>query len=133
MIGAEIEKKLRPLFDAAGLRLVVLFGSMATGKITKWSDIDLGFLFDEPVDIVGLTNRVITLLHSDKVDVVDLRRASPLLKFSAAKYGKALYERSPGLFNQFCSLAMRRFADTKKIRVAQERVVEDFLREKGLR
>jgi hypothetical protein len=42
------------------------------------SDIDLAFMFESPTDILELTNRVIRLLHADTVDVVDLRRASPL-------------------------------------------------------
>lgn len=109
-----IKESLAPLLKERDLQLVILFGSTATGASHKHSDIDLGFLFDKPVEILNLTNRVITLLHADNVDVVDLRRASPLLKASSVKQGILLYERSPGLFHEFTSLAMRSFIDTKK-------------------
>ncbi len=129
----EIRERLTPLFQDEGLQFVLLFGSIASGKGNKQSDTDLGFLFDKPVDIVDLTNKIIRLLHFDDVDVVDLRRASPTLKFFAAKYGKVLFERSPGLFHEFYSLTFRRYIDTKKIRDAQSRTIQHFLEEKGLR
>jgi predicted nucleotidyltransferase len=127
-----IKESLAPLLKERGLQLVILFGSTATGTSHEHSDIDLGFLFDQPIDILDLTNRVITLLHTDNVDVVDLRRASPLLKMSSVKHGVVLYERSPGLFHEFSSLAIRRFIDTKKLRDARDRGIEQFLRERGL-
>ena len=128
----EIKEKLTPLFEEGGLQLVLLFGSMASGKTHERSDIDLGFLFDEPQDILALTNRVIRLLRSDRVDVVDLRHANPLLNFIAATKGELLYERSPGLFNSFYSLAFRRYIDTKKLRNAQEKFISSYVRERGL-
>lgn len=128
----EIKGRLTPLFDERGLRLVILFGSLVTGKMHGRSDIDLGFLYEEDVDILALTRRVTGLLKADNVDVVDLRRASPLLKFSAARNCRILFEGTPGVFSEFLSLAFRRFVDTKKLRDAQHSVVRDFLRERGL-
>jgi predicted nucleotidyltransferase len=128
----EIKEKLVPLFEEEGLQLVLLFGSMASGKVHGRSDLDLGFLFDKPQDILVLTNRVIRLLKSDRVDVVDLRRTSPLLNFVAVTKGELLYERSPGLFNSFYSLTFRRYIDTKKLRRIQEIVINSFVRERGL-
>jgi predicted nucleotidyltransferase len=127
----EIRNRLVPIFKDEGLKLVLLFGSAVLGKIHKQSDIDLAFLFDKPVDILSLTNRVIRLLHADNIDVVDLRRASPLLKFSVVKNGRLLYERQPGMFNEFYSLAFRMYVDSKKLRDAQEIAIRHFLKERG--
>jgi predicted nucleotidyltransferase len=52
-----IKKGLAPLLSEEGLRLIVLFGSLATGKEHSGSDVDLGFLFDGAVDLVDLTNK----------------------------------------------------------------------------
>jgi uncharacterized protein len=129
----EIKIRLAPLFEDKELQIAFLFGSTASGRVRKQqSDIDLAFLFDKPVDILALTNRVIRLLHFNDVDVVDLRYASPLLRFSVAKNGKLLFERSPGLFHEFVSLAFRRYVDTKKLRDAQTKAIEHFLEERGL-
>lgn len=123
----EITDKLSPMFDDEGLQLVIVFGSVVSGKVHQKSDIDLAFLFDKPVDIIGLTNRVISLLRSDNIDVVDLMRASPLLSFSIVRNGELLHEKMEGNFNTFCSLAFRRYADTKKLRDAQAQMIKQFV------
>ena len=128
----EIRDRLNPLFQDKGLQLALLFGSAASDKMHKQSDIDLAFLFDTPADVLELTNKVIRLLHTDTIDVIDLRRASPLLKFSAMKYGVLIYEREPGIFNAFYSLAFRMYADTKKLRDAQITAIKYFLKARGL-
>ncbi|MFN3533053.1 MAG: type VII toxin-antitoxin system MntA family adenylyltransferase antitoxin [Candidatus Brocadia sp.] len=128
----EIRKGLSPLFHDEGLRLVLLFGSAVSGKMHKKSDIDLAFLFDKPVDILALTNNVISLLHTDNVDVIDLKRTSPLLRYASVKNGMLLYEREPGMFNEFYSLAFRQYVDTKKLRDAQALAIKQFLKKRGL-
>ena len=128
----EIKQRLTPLFPEPGLQIVLLFGSQVSGRVHSRSDIDLGVLFDSAVDLVGITNRVTRLLRTERVDVVDLRRASPLLAFSAARQSLLLYERAAGLFNQFYSLSFRRYVDTKKLRDARKRTIDNFLKERGL-
>jgi predicted nucleotidyltransferase len=129
----EIKEKLSSLFKEEALQIVLLFGSQSSGQVHPESDIDLGFLYDEPVDLLDLTNKVIQRLHKDRVDVVDLRRANPLLCYSAVRQGKLLFERSPGLFNSFFSLSFRRYVDTKKLRDARQRAIDNFLQARGRR
>jgi predicted nucleotidyltransferase len=129
----EIRERLAPLFKQKDLRLILLFGSTLTGAAHKKSDIDLGFLFDGPVDILAITNTVIRLLHCDNVDVIDLNRASPLLRFSAVQKGRPLYEKSPGVFNEFCSLAFRMYVDSKKLRDGHAEVIKGFLQTRAER
>ncbi|RJQ43485.1 MAG: nucleotidyltransferase domain-containing protein [Nitrospiraceae bacterium] len=49
----KIKEKLSPLFKEEGLQLVILFGSAASGKVHKRSDIDLALIFDNPIDMFG--------------------------------------------------------------------------------
>jgi predicted nucleotidyltransferase len=128
----EIKGNLAPLFQEEKLQMVLLFGSYSSGGPRPESDIDLGFLYDGPVDLLNLTNKVIRLLHTDRVDVINLRRANPLLCFSATREGKLLYERSPGQFPAFYSLSFRRYVDTKKLRDAAKNAIKNFISEKGL-
>jgi uncharacterized protein len=128
----EIRDRLTPLFKDPELRFVLLFGSAVSEKMHKQSDIDLAFLYKRPENIVALTNRVIRLLHTDNIDVVDLKSANPLLKFSIAKNCKILYEKEKGMFNEFYSLAFRLYVDTKKLRSAQATAIRRFLEAKGL-
>jgi len=129
----EIKEKITPIFKDESLKLVLIFGSLIHEKMHKRSDIDIAFLYDGPVDIVGLTNRVIKLLHTDAIDVVDLKKASPLLRFIAVKNGFLIYERAPGMFNEFCSLAFRRYIDTKKLRDLRSKSINQFLEARQLR
>ena len=128
----EIKSRLAPLFDREDLQFAVLFGSYGTDKVHAHSDIDLGFLFENPVDMVELTNLVIRLLRNDGVDVVDLRRASPLMKFAAIRNGRLLYEKRSGLYDTFLSLAFRMYVDTRKLRDAQRASIRIFLESRGL-
>jgi predicted nucleotidyltransferase len=123
----EIRERLTPLLSDVKLQFALLFGSSAQGRMHTRSDIDLAFMFESPTDILELTTRVIRLLHTDTVDVVDLRRASPLLRYAAVKTGRLLYEKTPGLFHTFCSLAFRMYADTKKLRDARAEATGYFL------
>jgi len=128
----EIKEKLCPLFEEEGLQLVILFGSSVSGKVHNRSDIDIAFLFNRHVDILALTNKVIKLLHADTVDVVDLKRTSPLMKYSVVKNGILIYEREQGAFNEFYSLAFRMYIDSKKLRDAQAFAIKHFLEARGL-
>jgi len=127
-----LAEQLAPLFHRPEIRLVVLFGSAATGRRHGGSDLDLAILGDTPLDLVELTNRVITLTHVNDVDLVDLRRAPPLLAMEVARHGRLLHERSAGDYAQFVSLAYRRYVDTAKLRAAQKEAIAGFLRERGL-
>ncbi len=106
-------------------------GSYAKGKGHEKSDIDIGFLLDGPADIVNLTNTLNRLLQNNNVDIVDLGRASPLLRYAAATNGAIFYEREPGLFTRFFSLSCLMSVDTKELRDARDRRIEQFLKARG--
>ncbi|MBF8297326.1 MAG: hypothetical protein HW389_3871, partial [Bacteroidetes bacterium] len=108
----EIKKGLAPLFAEEGTELVMLFGSVASGAVHPRSDIDIAFLCEKPIDILSLTNKVAGLLGTDELDVVDLRRAAPVLRFLVAKRGRILFEKRKGVFSSFCSLAFRMYIDS---------------------
>ncbi|MGH7672177.1 MAG: nucleotidyltransferase domain-containing protein, partial [Gemmatimonadales bacterium] len=113
-----------------GSRLVVLFGSAARVPdpgARGPEDLDLGVLSDAAADVIDLTNRFIRALRLQAVDVTDLRRADPLVLMLAARDGVPLYEREPGEFSRFASLAARRYADTRKFRVSERDEVRDFV------
>lgn len=128
---AEVRERLTPLFADPAIDLVILFGSVAGGTARADSDLDLAVKGRQPLDLVSLTNEITQLLRVDAVDVVDLRRASPLLMMEVVRGGQLLYERTPGCYTAFCSLAHRRYVDTAKLRVAQRETIRHFLRDRG--
>jgi predicted nucleotidyltransferase len=114
------------------VRLVILFGSSVKGPRHSRSDLDLAILADGLLDILDMTNQMIALSRNNCVDVVDLRRASPLLAMEVVKGGRLLYEREAGLYAEFCSMAHRRYVDTAKLRTAQKEAIACFLQRRGL-
>ena len=81
-----------------GLEVLILFGSRARGDARPGADWDFGYLADEAADVPGLLSALVENLEDDHVDLVDLRRASGLLRYRAACDGRLVHEATDGLF-----------------------------------
>ena len=103
--------------SGGGIRLVVLFGSGARQEPAP-ADIDLGVFGRGAIDVLETTNQFMRALGTSAVDIVDLRRANPVLLMAVAREGLPLFDATGTEFGEFSSLAMRRYADTKKFRDA---------------
>lgn len=79
-----------------GLRLLVGHGSRPRRQNHARSDWDFGFLGNEAVDPAALHVALTRALGTDDVDLVDLDRASALLRFEAARHGRCIYEATGG-------------------------------------
>lgn len=129
----EIARSLGGLPEAApGLELLVLFGSAARGRARPRSDLDLAARCAGLADLDALYLAIAPRVGTDRLDLVDLRRAGPLLAFEVARTGYLLFERHPGAFRQFQSLASRRYCDATRLRQAQRRALHVFLEREGL-
>lgn len=101
----------------ADVDLIVLFGSRAKGTHTPASDWDLGITFrqrsDQPLRLFELDALLAPLVgcSSDAIDLVDLEHCYYLLQRVVTEEGRLLFERSPGLFLNFCSRSIRQWAD----------------------
>ena len=131
---AELRHIAAAVGQEANCRLLILFGSAARaaadspedlGTARPPNDLDIAVAAEAGLDIVALTNRLIQTLGIQEVDVADLRHADPLLMMLVARDGIPLYEREPGAFNRFASLAVRRYADTRKFRDMEAQEIRD--------
>lgn len=113
------------------LQLLVLFGSAARGRMKAESDVNLAVQCDGSADLDALYLAIAARLGTDRLDLIDLRRAGPLLAFEVGRACRLLFERSPGTFRQFQSSASRRYCDTEKLRRAQRRSIHAFLEARG--
>lgn len=89
-----------------------------TARFTPESDIDLAYqakLALSPDEELQLLWDFIFLYHRDRIDLVDLNKASPLLMFEVASNGKVLYEENDS-FLRFKLKASARYADTQHLR-----------------
>ena len=99
----------------AGLDLLVLFGSRARGDARPGADWDFGYLADEAADISGLLATLVEALEDDRVDLVDLRRASGLLRYRTACDGLLLYEATVDRFDRYRLQAARFWCDNAPV------------------
>ncbi len=110
--------------ELAGLRLLVLHGSRARGDAGPLSDWDFGFLADDGLDVALLHARLTVAVGTDAVDLVDLARASALLRFRAARDGVLLFEAAEAEFHRFQLEAVRFWCDAGPvIRAAHEDIL----------
>lgn len=86
---------------SSGLRMLILYGSRARGDAGPGADWDFGYLAEEASDVPGLLAALVEHLGDDDIDLVDLDRASGLLRFRSACDGVLSYESEPGVFDRY--------------------------------
>jgi predicted nucleotidyltransferase len=138
----EYTPQLRQLFATHGVVLAYLFGSQAEGTAGPLSDVDVAVLLGPQVEReqwfqtqLDLTDKLMSLFHRNKVDVVILNQATPVLAYEVVCSGQVLYEAEPGTRVDYEVAALRRFADTEPLRRMQDRRllerVEEYRRLQG--
>jgi predicted nucleotidyltransferase len=98
-----------------GLSLLVLIGSRALGVEHERSDWDFGALGTADLDLLSLRADLSDALRTDAVDMVDLRRASAVLRRDAATSGRVLVERTEGAFVEFQVEAISFWCDVEPV------------------
>lgn len=101
--------------EQPGIVLLVLFGSRARGEARHDSDWDFAYESAGDVDRLALMASLAEVLKCDDVDVVDLRRASGLLRFRVAREGLLVFEAAPGIFDRFRFAAARFWFDAEPV------------------
>ena len=119
------EQALAQSARQAGLRLLVLFGSRVLGNVHGQSDWDFGYLASGTLDEELLRERLMGILGTDLVDLVDLSKASVLLRIQVAVNGKPVFEDETGVFQTFQIDAASFWCDVEPVlRVAYGQVLD---------
>ncbi|MBU7005985.1 type VII toxin-antitoxin system MntA family adenylyltransferase antitoxin [Phosphitispora fastidiosa] len=128
-VQEKTQEKMQELAQRFQLNLLVLLGSYAAGDFRQGeSDIDLAYLGDEIKGIerhLELINELSRIFEYSKIDLIDLQKASGLLKYEIAVKGRVLFERSEGLFERYKLYCYRYYYDTDKFRQGKK----EFFRE----
>ena len=126
------------------LKMLVLFGSRATGNINAKSDWDFAvfcdqeqrqayvkdnaFLWFELPIVIG----EIFKINSDQIDIVELNQCSGLISHFVARDGKVLYEDNPEEFESFKQRMLLSNSELKKIENINRQHIEQFLQRWGV-
>ena len=107
--------------------MIIAFGSQISGRATSASDFDFAVYSSKPlslslrVDIGEYISKKLNI-NEDRIDLVDLTSASPILKFEVAQNGK-LIDGEYADFVRFKVRAFKEYVDTAKFRRAREKVM----------
>lgn len=112
--------------------LIIAFGSQLTGFTRADSDFDFAVLAEKPLSLSVRTRLSEHLskkfkINEDKIDITDLRTASPLLLYEVSKKGK-LVEGDDFDFIRFKVRAWKIYQDTKKFRNLKEKMVKKYVK-----
>ena len=126
-----IKPIVKKLAEDFGFSLVVLFGSQATGKTHKKSDVDIAFLSDIKMglyDIAKMQTEFEQVLKIGKIELVDLRNSPPLLLKEIAKNSILLYEKDALALARFKIYAFKRYVESKKLLTLRAAALDRFIK-----
>ena len=115
-------ERLIPLFEQEGVILAYLFGSLARGQ--GGNDVDLAILVeDKPA--FRLRDAIVDCLGTERLDLVDLQRAPPVLRFEIVRTGYPLYVSDLTLQERFEMATIHLYRDTHHLRRQQEQYLRE--------
>ena len=118
-LPADIEQALEqliPLFEREGVLLAYLFGSLS--KRRAGQDVDLAILV-QGAPAFRLREAIAECLGTERVDLVDLRSASPVLRFEIIRTGRPLYVADKETQERFELATLHLYRDTAPFRRQQ--------------
>jgi predicted nucleotidyltransferase len=117
---------------------VYLFGSQAKGKARNRSDIDIAILLEDGsdshryFDLMLKHMEELERIYNNRVDVVILNNARPLLQHQVLMYGKLLYERNRQARVRFEVSSRKIYFDIKPALEEQSKALFKRIKEVGL-
>jgi len=110
------KKRIKDIAGKYKLRLILLFGSQATGKTNKESDFDIAYLpeknlsYDDEIDI---NLQFIGVFKHDRIDTVDMRKAPPLFLYAIFRECLILFKEDDLIFPTYRAYAYKKYIENK--------------------
>jgi len=109
------------------IKLLILFGSTGTRYEREDSDLDLAFLTENILKgdkEFNLLSELIVFYKRDDIDLINLYKVEPGLKFAVSRKGRVIYQKN-NAFTDFQLYAARMYADTKYLREEREKTLKE--------
>lgn len=106
---------LKKIAQKYSIELFLLFGSRFSGTAYKGSDFDIAYLGKKTLDLEEESQLIIDLsliFKSENIDLVNLRKASPLLFYAITKECQVLYETKPLIFHTLRAYGFKKYVET---------------------
>jgi uncharacterized protein len=125
VLAPDFINRIRPDGDVAA---VILFGSVAQGKLKPLSDLDLALLLssrmakdermEKQLNLLALAN---SIFRTDEIDLIVLNDAPPRMAHNILKTGMVLFVRDKNSFSDFRERITRLYLDFKYFRDSFDR------------
>jgi predicted nucleotidyltransferase len=125
---AQIDRVVARLTEDGRVLAVYVFGSRARGEEGPLSDVDLGVLLSESVDLseeLRLRAAVVEELRSDAVDLVVLNHAPPMVRYEVVTTGRPLFARDSSQLDAFEERVALEYFDTAHLREVQRAIARE--------
>ncbi len=109
----EEKRNIEKIAGKYSLKLLLLFGSQASGKSRPDSDFDLAYIAKKELSMeekISLNNDFISFFNCDSIDVTDLKEANALLIYEISQNCKLLFGDDEELAN-FKIFAFKNYID----------------------
>ena len=127
-----LERSRSILINSPNVYLAYLFGSQVDDKTGPISDIDLGVLFKDGMDILNARSMIDYELGEElqfqRIDIVSLNEASVELAYAIISQGICIYQRDNAIRVEFEAQVLSRYGDYLPVLRSQR---QEILGEKG--
>lgn len=113
---------LATLFEEEEVLLAYVFGSFLHNEAS--ADIDLAVLPGHR-GLENLREKICETLSTQRVDLVNLKTASPLLRFEVLRTGSLIFKKNESVENGFELSVIREYRDTAHLRKVQAGILKD--------
>lgn len=102
------------------LELILLFGSRIGDKkyLHQESDFDVAYLSGRDLDLTDEAKLIVEIapaFQSENIDLVNLKKAPPLLLYAITKNCRVIYEKKPLAFAFLRAYAFKKYVETKPL------------------
>lgn len=119
-------RNIKKILAKTNVQQAYLFGSHARGIDGPLSDIDIAVLYAAGKNNDRIESKLFAelsqALKTDNIDIIDIRRASPLLAHRAVLHGKALLQHDRHAEAVLKTAILHAYEDTRHLRAIKQRV-----------
>ena len=118
MLDIKLENLVNKITQKYGLELILLFGSKVDSTAHKESDFDVAYLSKKNLTLEDEARLIIELapvFGSENIDLVNLKKASPLLFYAIFDKCQVLHAANPLIFPSLRAYAFKKYVETKPL------------------
>lgn len=117
-INEKQAKKIIELAKEFDLKLILLFGSYASGHANRDSDVDLAYSSSKKLsfeDEILINTEFCNIFQTDRVDTVNLKTAHPLLLNQILENNKIIYEEASVYYSIFEASTLQKYKEAEPL------------------